>query len=151
MFTVLLIDFALGVFMLSGITYRNNTAVLIENIGENDFDSLKCTTALDTCCQNPNRGNFYYPNGSEVLSMSQSSLRGGSVYRSRGSGFISLKQRTGDPAPLGQYRCAIPDGRGMTQNLYITLGKGAYIYDHAIVSQPTLEKSCMVCRRKCTV
>ena len=111
--------------MLGGIAYRNNTAALIENIGVNDINSLKCTTALETCCQNPTGGNFYYPNGSEVLSMFQSSLRGGSVYRTRGSGFISLKQQqSGDPAPLGEYRCVIPDGRGMTQNLYITLGKG---------------------------
>ena len=110
--------------MLGGITYRNNTAVLIEDIEENDLNSLKCTTASETCCQNPAQGNFYDPNGNLVTSMSQTLLSGGSLYRTRASGSISLRQRQGDPAPLGQYRCEIPDGRGMTQNLYISIGKG---------------------------
>ena len=105
--------------MLGGITYPTNTSIMIQELGESDKDSLKCTTTLETCCQNSSQANFYYPNGSEVLS-----LRGGSIYRTRGNGFVSLKKGTvGEPAPLGRYRCEIPDGKGIVQNLYITLGE----------------------------
>lgn len=112
--------------MLGGITYLNNTAVIVEHIREDDMNSLKCTTALETCCQNPSRGDFYYPNGGPVLNRIGTST--GSIYRTRGSGFMSLKRKTGDPAPLGKYRCEIPDGRGLLQNQYITLGEKWIIF-----------------------
>ena len=70
--------------MLGGITYPNNTAVLIEDIGETDMNSLKCISAY---------------------------------------GSISLKRQSGDPLPRGRYHCEIPDGRGVLQNLYITIGE----------------------------
>ena len=107
--------------MLSGVTYPNNTAVIIEHIGESDGNALQCTTTLESCCQNHSQGNFYYPNGSVVLSKSQTSK--GGMYNTRASGSISLRQKPGVPAPLGRYRCEIPDERGVSQNLYITLGE----------------------------
>ena len=110
--------------MLRGITYPNNTAVLIENIGEGDMDSLKCTTAYEPCCQSSRQGNFYYPNNDPVLIQSLAFSLRQSFYRTRGSGSISLnKQQSDDLPPLGRYRCEIPDGRGVLQDLYITIGE----------------------------
>ena len=105
--------------MLGGITYPNNTVVLIEDIGDADMNSLKCTTTYEQCCQNPQQENFYYPNNDPVLT--QSSRQ--SFYRTRDSGSISLKRQSGDPPPLGRYRCKIPDGRGVLQNIYIKIGE----------------------------
>ena len=109
--------------MLGGITYPNNTAVLIENIGDGDINSLKCTTAYEPCCRSSRQGNFYYPNNDPVLIQSLALSSRQSFYRTRGSGSISLKRQSGDPPPLGRYRCEIPDGRGVLQNLYITIGE----------------------------
>ena len=109
--------------MLGGITYPNNTAVIIEDIGETDMNSLTCTTAYEPCCQMSQQGNFYYSNNDLVLSQSLASSSNQSFYRTRDSSSISLKRQTGDPPPLGRYRCEIPDGRGILQNLYITVGE----------------------------
>ena len=108
--------------MLGGITYLNNTAAIIEHIGEGEANSLKCTTAYETCCQTSRQGQFYYPNGNQVMIVSQAVSRGENFYRTRSSGSISLKKREGNNTPLGRYRCEIPDGRGVPQNLYITIG-----------------------------
>ena len=113
----------LGVFMLGDITYPNNTVVLIEDIGEADMNSLKCTTAYDPCCRSSRQGNFYYPNKVPVLIQSQASSSRQSLYRTRGSGSVSLKQQSGDPPPLGRYHCEIPNGRGILQSLYIKIGE----------------------------
>ena len=109
--------------MLGDITYPNNTAVIIENIGEEDRNSLICTTAHDGCCQTSRLGNFYYPNNNlvQIQSLAHSSRQ--SFYRTRSRGSISLKQQAGDSSPLGRYRCEIPDCRGILQNLYITIGE----------------------------
>ena len=113
--------FLAGVFMLGGITYPNNTAIILEHIGEEDKNSLVCTTVHDRCCQTPRQGNFYYPNGDRVLTQSVSTK---DVYKTHNNGSISLKRRAGASSPpLGRYRCEIPDGRGILQNLFITIGK----------------------------
>ena len=114
------------VFILGGITYPNNTAIILEHIGEGDMNSLTCTTAHDRCCQTPEQGNFYYPSGDAVLTLSQASLSRQSLYRTRSTGSISLRQQAGEISPpLGRYRCEIPDSRGALQNLYITIGEAA--------------------------
>ena len=107
--------------MLRGTTYLNNTAAIIEHIGEGEVNSLKCTTALETCCQSSGQGDFYYPNGAQVMIESG----GENLYRTRSSRSISLNRRGGNTS-LGEYRCEIPDGRGILQNLYITIGKLFY-------------------------
>ena len=112
-----------GVFMLGDMTYLNNSAVIIEEIGEGVMNSLKCTTAYDRCCQTVRLGEFYYPNNDFVNIESQAISRREMFYRTRSSGSISLNKQSGDPAPLGRYRCEIPDGRGILQNLYIAIGE----------------------------
>ena len=115
-----------GVFMLGGITYPNNTAVILEHIGEEDKDSLKCTTVHSRCCKTNEQGKFYYPNGEPVLPLSQaSSSPGQGLYQTRNNGSISLKRQAASELspPLGRYQCEIPDGRGNLQTLYITIGE----------------------------
>ena len=110
--------------MLGGITYPNDTAVLLEDIGGDNTNSLICTTANDECCENVGRGGFYYPNGDPVLTQSQASSSLQSFYVTRSSGSIGLNQQIGESSPpLGRYRCEIPDGRGDLQNLYIRIGE----------------------------
>ena len=109
--------------MLGGVTYLNNTAVLLEDIGTN---SLVCTTASTTCCVGnslPGIG-FYYPDGDSILNQVQASSALQRLYMTQSQGLISLRLQAGtDNPPLGRYRCQIPDGRGNTQNLYIRIGE----------------------------
>ena len=107
--------------MFGGITYPNNTAVILEHIGEEDKNSFICTTSHSSCCQTGVQGNFYYPNGEPV---SETSSPGESLYQTHNHGSISLKQKPGETfPPLGRYRCEIPDGRGTLQNLFFMIGE----------------------------
>ena len=116
----------LGVFVLGGITYPNNTAVILEHIGEENKNSLLCTSAYTLCCRTNKQGRLYYPNGEPVLPLSQASRQ--SLYLTHNNGSISLKRQPGETLPpLGKYRCEIPDARGTLQNLFITIGKPIYI------------------------
>ena len=112
--------------MLGGIAYPNNTAVILKHIGEEDKNSLLCTTAHSLCCQTNKQGRFYYPNGEPVLPLSQlqaSSLRQ-SLYLTHNNGSISLKRQPEETLPpLGKYRCEIPDSGGNLQNLFFTIGE----------------------------
>jgi hypothetical protein len=113
----------IGVLMLGGITYPNNTAVILEHVGEEDKNSLVCTT---TNSQAGGQGNFYYPNGEPVLSLSgsQPSSPRQSLYQTRSNGSIILKRKPGETLPpLGIYRCEMPDGGGTLQNLFFTIGE----------------------------
>ena len=111
-------------FMFGGITYPNNTAVILEHIGEEDKNSFICTTSRIDCCQTGIQGKFYYPNGEPVLSLSEASSSRQSLYQTHNHGSISLKQKHGETfPPLGRYRCEIPDGKGTLQNLFFTIGE----------------------------
>ena len=115
--------------MLGGITYPNNTAVILEHIGEDDKNSLVCTTAHNQCCQTNEQGRFYYPDGDPVLSFSQASSLMQSFHQTHNNGSISLKRSAGKASPpLGRYRCEIPNGLGTLQNLYITIGEAINLH-----------------------
>ena len=110
-----------GVFMLGGVTYLNNTVVLLDEI--NASNPLICTTAHSSCCTG-GQGKFYYPDGGPILMQNAASFSLQSLYMTQNQGSIDLRlQLSGDRPPLGKYRCEIPDGRGILQNLYIRIGK----------------------------
>lgn len=104
--------------MLGEVTYLNNTAVLLEDIGTN---SLICTTARTGCCSGGNEM-FYYPSGDPVLVQNRATSNLQSLYMTHNQGSIGLRLQAGDDPPLGRYRCEIPDGRGTLQSLYIRIG-----------------------------
>lgn len=108
-------------FWLKGTTYQNNSLVSLEDIGEND-NALLCLTDLTLCCRAPYTGipgyavgNWYFPNGTRVLS----STTKWEIYRTRGQNLIYLHLRRG--GATGIYRCTIPDGAGVYHNITIGL------------------------------
>ena len=105
--------------MLGGITYLNNTVVLLEDISSEN--PLICTTSSTTCCTGSNMAGFYYPSGARITQNPASQ----SLYVTKSQGSISLnhRQQAGERPTLGRYRCQIPDGRGSSQNLYIRIGE----------------------------
>ena len=110
-----------GVFMLDGVTYLNNTAVLLEDIDANP--PLICTTAHTSCCTGNTQVRFFYPDGDPILTQDQASSLSQRLYMTRNRSLISLHLQAGERPPLGTYRCKIPDGRGILQNLHIRIGK----------------------------
>ena len=104
--------------MLEGITYLNNTVVLLEDISSEN--PLICTTSSTTCCTGSNMARFYDPNGARIQNQPSQSLY---VTKSQGSISLNHRQQAGERPPLGGYRCQIPDGRGSLQNLYIRIGE----------------------------
>ena len=102
-------------FSLKGITYQNNSVVILEDIGEGD-DALLCKTNQTACCRPPYStalGNWYFPNDSRV----PSSGRQWDIYRTRGQMVVLLHRKRGGVE--GIYRCVIPDTFGFSQTIYI--------------------------------
>ena len=99
-------------FSLNGTTYQNNSNVTLENIGE-DNDALLCLTEYSTCCKQPARGNWFFPNGTRV----PSSGKHWDFHRTRGNMTVLLHRRRGGED--GVYCCEIPDAMDVTQTIYI--------------------------------
>ena len=106
-------------FSLNGITYQNNSIVILEDIGDGD-NALLCKTNQIPCCRPPHSGemgpalgNWFFPNGTRVLS----SGNNWHFYRTRSQMVILLHHRRGGVE--GIYRCEIPDTFGFTQTIYI--------------------------------
>ncbi len=108
--------------MLRGRTYTNGDTVLITDIGEGD-DALLCMTDNTECCDSPDDGEFFYPDGTTVGFSLFNSL-----YRNRGKQFIRLNTRNGVTSPLGRYRCAIPDTSGVTRSVYVNIVAGMSVH-----------------------
>ena len=81
----------------------------LEDIGENDT-ALLCMTNLTACCQSPDEGNWFFPNGTRVENFSD-------FYRTKGEMVVHLNRRRGGAE--GIYRCEIPDSMNVTQTIYI--------------------------------
>ena len=71
-------------------------------------NALKCHTTFGACCRSPNRGEFTYPNGTNVGKRSD----GEPFFRNRAGRYIRLNsnQQSLGYAGTGLYGCIIPDG-----------------------------------------
>ena len=90
----------------------------LEYIGEGDA-ALLCMTEYSTCCKQPDRGNWFLPNGTRVPSSGQQ----WDFHRTRGNMTVSLHRRRGGED--GVYRCEVLDAMNITQTIYI----GVYTAD----------------------
>ena len=121
-----------------GSEIKNGSVLSIDYIGEGD-SAILCKTTNKSCCRNPFRGEWYYPNGTLV----PVSGRREHFYRTRSSsGEVLLHQRADRMQSIitGIYCCEIPDSIdncGINQTLCINLGM-FYISVHtlALISVP---------------
>ena len=106
--------------VLGGHLYRNSSIVFVEDFSYDINDaqtdifnssSLLCVTDKTSCCESNTSGNWYYPNGSVILSNSTNGL-----FTSRGNDqTVKLNYRGRDFVP-GIYRCEIPDQNDVMQS-----------------------------------
>ena len=109
----------------------------LEDIGEGD-DALLCKTNYTACCRRPYTdemgpalGNWYFPNGTRVPSVSGMEW---DIYRTRGQMVVSMHRRRGGVD--GVYCCEIPDAMNVTQTIYIGVYSAStgkwYVYLHIL-------------------
>ena len=98
-------------FSLNGTTYQNNSIVTLTDIGEGN-GALLCMTNL-TSVNGSVRGDWYFPNGTRVLSTHNNS----EIHRTRDQSVVRMNRRGGGEE--GIYHCEIPDAMNVTQTIYI--------------------------------
>ena len=88
-----------------GVPLANNSYVEFSRVKNSSFTALRCNTPLRNCCTTPlgERGNWFFPNGSRVLSR----MSNNDIYQSRGVKKVDLHRARGT-SPTGIYCCAIP-------------------------------------------
>ena len=86
-----------------GVTYANNSAIAITEVGKDD-DAVLCMTDLTPCCRTSQKGNWRYPDGTLV----DNNLSGDGIYRNRGTMVVRLHRRNSATTPTGQYCCEVP-------------------------------------------
>ena len=106
-------------FSLRNTTYKNNSIVTLEDIGEGE-NALLCKTNQTACCRPPYTGgmgiaigNWFFPNGTRV----PSSGAQWDFHRTRGKMVVLLHHRRGGVE--GIYRCETPDAMNVMQATYI--------------------------------
>ena len=89
------------------VTYANNTAIAIAEVGEAD-NAVLCRTDLTTCCGNTGgetrQGDWIYPNGTLVDGKDGSD----DIYRDRRTMVVRLNRRNSATTSTGQYCCEVP-------------------------------------------
>ena len=101
-------------------TYRNNSCVTQEDIGDGVNNALLCRTSRTACCKHPytgengsSIGNWYFPNGTRVPS--NGAMWG--FQRTRGQMVVRMHRKRG--GVNGIYSCEIPDSMNVNQTIYI--------------------------------
>ena len=87
-------------------TYANNSAIAITEVGEDD-NAVLCRTDLTTCCggtAETRQGHWIYPNGTLV----GGNASGDDIYRDRRDMVVRLHRRNSATTPTGQYCCEVP-------------------------------------------
>ena len=111
-------------FLLTGKTFKNNSIVMLEDIGEGD-DALLCVTDQTACCRKPYTDalgfpmvNWFFPNKTRVpISIFNTSKEQWDIYSTRGWMVVGLHRREGGED--GVYRCEIPDAMNVIHTIYI--------------------------------
>lgn len=115
-----------GVYIsLNGTIVANNGNILIRDIGE-DSNALLCFTDLTSCCDSSRKGEWVFPNGTNV----SIAKFGSNFYRNRGQGVVRLNRRNGSLSPTGQYCCKVPDVTSSEKTVCVNISKIAYDYDN---------------------
>ena len=83
------------------------------------LETLECNSVLRNCCNGTLKGNWYFPNGSELTFPGG----GDDIYQSRGKHKVVLLRRNNITAnsATGLYRCYIPYEPTVFETFYVGL------------------------------
>ena len=116
-------------FSLRNTTYRNNSLVTLDDIGDGGVNGLLCLTDLTECCRSGDTsgrgalGEWFYPNETALPNMVpflDGRPNPWDFYRNRDKSIVRMNRRRG--GVNGIYRCEIPVSvtpSVVNQNLYI--------------------------------
>ena len=112
-------------------TIPNDGYVRVFDIGRDDA-GLHCNTDRNDCCRrndHPNateaQGEWYYPNGSQLLSYTWEIASGPTrdfFYRNRFTQIVILN-RHDNPQVRGRFRCEVPNADGVIVTVYVNIGE----------------------------
>ena len=123
---------------LKGVIFYNNSHIDIKNIGrDTDQEALLCHTDNTNCCGTEQttdgkvKGEWYYPNGSRVLSINDihdnyrqyEDSNIASIFLTNRSQSVVRLYHGGNPTKKGQFCCEIPDHQETNQTLCVSIGK----------------------------
>ena len=116
-----------GVYLsfYDGIILESNSSILITDIGTSSPQQLVCTSDRMPCClDQPQYGEWYFPDGSQVVSISEMTAPL-TFYRDRdNNGNVILYRVSSDvTSPTGSFCCEIEDATDTNQTLYVNLSK----------------------------
>ena len=115
---------------LRGKNVANDSYVYVEDIGHSEGDSndsLLCHTDNIKCCESQQhgkirKGEWYFPNGTEIKIRKNANYTSSYFYRDRGSQVVRL-HRINNPPERGRFFCEIPDSSNEDQIIYVHIGK----------------------------
>jgi hypothetical protein len=117
----------------------NDSFMDADDISEDD-NALFCHTTLTSCCRNPNRGDWFYPNGNIVDKKITIPLLH-PFYRDRGTRVVRLHHR-GNSSQRGRFKCVIPNHNDIDQSVFVNIGRSYILsfvsihYDYVQFSEP---------------
>ena len=138
----------------------NNSNIAINNIGTlsviQDFEFIVvCTSDRMPCCRdNPQYGEWYFPNGSQVIHEIEGAV---AFHRSRDNAGNVYLLRTSHTvlSPSGKFCCEVEDATGRNQTLCINICNSTCVHITDGVATPTLGQSysltCSVARASVTI
>ena len=89
------------------ITYSNNSAIAITEVGEDDSEAVLCKTDLTPCCAGSSgvsgQGDWIYPNGTKAGNRKSDY----DIFRTRGDMVVRLHRMDDIITPTGQYCCEV--------------------------------------------
>ena len=128
-------------FLYLGSTiYANNSNVFVTAIGRNYPSSddpnngpLQCVTDRIPCCSPIRFGEWFFPNGTQVLPWGVYDVP--LFYRNRGSnGTVYLNRAVNATFPTGPFCCMVPDSMDTNQTLCAKIGRTFFHY-HSCMTQ----------------
>jgi hypothetical protein len=117
------------------VTIPNDGYVHINDIGYGDT-GIHCNTDKSDCCggaDHPNetaQGQWYYPDGSRVLSITDEVANGlitNFFARNRFTQIVRLNRYGINPPQRGRFRCEVPNAAGDNVTVYVNVGEWFYI------------------------
>ena len=119
-----------GVYLsyYDGIILESNSSIPITDIGTSSPQQLVCTSDRKPCClDQPQYGEWYFPDGSQVVSISERPVPTTFHGNRDNNGNVNVYRVSSDvTSPTGRFCCEIEDAIATNQTLCVNISKSHY-------------------------